>query len=1151
MPPRRSNKFNPFHIAEKANRVLNLVLIIMLLIILRVWHLSVVQYDSKVEESRKPQRRVVVEAARRATIRDRFNIPLALNKVQYNAAILYSQFRQIPSVVWKKSPDGKRIKILKRREYIAALSNVLGEELQLDAERLEDLIHAKASFYYQIPFIIKEDITEQEYYRLKMLEKDWLGIHVQRVPKRTYPMGRVAADIIGYMGAINRQEYEKIIQEMKELELFLTKREEGEDPPLPKGLKDHQQARRRLKDLQEKAYTVNDYVGKMGIEGRFEEELRGYQGKKSYYSDARGNFLRELPGSRNPLPGRRFLLSISAELQEYAEQLLIQNEQIREAQISNPDLAQQALACKQPWIKGGAIVAIDPYNGEVLALASHPRFDPNDFIASGNPEISSQKSANIARWFESDEYLGQVWDQKRPLEREYLNHHVKPNVCYDDALMMTWDNYLNFVLPQGSPLRESLRNLNNIKKAVELQQNIDALLAISGQDNLYWLFNQLYQSEEHKPYGKKMPANVKQTMEANLKKFSSQVAVIKRKIDPELDKLHQNYDKVLLVDICRLAVPGNLFSLELSQKMGEQTLASYRDASAAMATIGPVVRNMSKSLYHEFHFIPWRQENEKEFLKQKRAEEKIALRYPKPYIDYLDEIEQQMFLEFWNMHRWRLLLAFLQGASMEDDLRHYVDYFANWHWELSQGAHHEVPWRHAYDVLHESIANVSDSIAIQYFQTLRSFQELDRPLLGQYRHLRKSQGQQLEKHLAAAFYPMYGFGYGRSYAYRQAATQGSLFKLITAYEALVQRYRKLGGREPTIANLNPLEMVDVIQKNGKDIIVGYHADGKPIPQHYKGGRIPKSASGNLGKLDLLHALEVSSNPYFSLLAGDVLESPDDLAKAARLFSYGARTGIDLPAEIPGKIPDDLNENRTGLYSMAIGQHSLVVTPLQTAVMLSAIANGGNVVKPKIVTVTAGTQRSEDEENEQIPLPPRFVFQDSLALVGVDFPLFTAISSLEQKNLVKRMPTEVGRQLFMPDIIRSILLEGMHRVVAKLQQTGIGSLSRLYHDHPEAISDYLELKDQLAGKTSTSESMENIDLDLLHGTNKYTHVWFGGIVFDNTKDEQDKKTYLFRDSSGRPELVVVVYLRFGKYGKESAPVAAQVVKKWREIRSRHK
>ena len=151
-----------------------------------------------------------------------------------------------------------------------------------------------------------------------MLEKDWLGIQVRRIPKRDYPKGRVAADIIGYMGAINKQEYEKIIHEMKALENYIRLQETDEEQEPPQGIQDVTQARHRLKELQEHAYTINDYVGKTGIEGRFEQELRGYQGKKSFFSDARGNFLRELPGSRSS-SGERILLAISSELQEYAE----------------------------------------------------------------------------------------------------------------------------------------------------------------------------------------------------------------------------------------------------------------------------------------------------------------------------------------------------------------------------------------------------------------------------------------------------------------------------------------------------------------------------------------------------------------------------------------------------------------------------------------------------------------------------------------------------------------------------------------------------------------------------------------------------------------------------------------------------------------
>ena len=120
---------------------------------------------------------------------------------------------------------------------------------------------------------------------------------------------------------------------------------------------------------------------------------------------------------------------------------------------------------------------------------------------------------------------------------------------------------------------------------------------------------------------------------------------------------------------------------------------------------------------------------------------------------------------------------------------------------------------------------------------------------------------------------------------------------------------------------------------------------------------------------------------------------------------------------------------------------------------------------------------------------------------------------------------------MPKQLQKLLMEGTRRVVVKTYHSSLLQLSKIYHDYPEAISDYIDLKEELLGKTSTSESMEQIDLDVVEGTNLYNHVWFGGISYDHEE----------------PEIVVVVYLRFGGYGKEAAPVAAQIVKKWREIK----
>lgn len=1141
--------FQHHDIPTKANRILHFILIAMVLILVRIWHLSVIQYDKRMDESQKPQRKTVIEPAVRATIRDRFNIPLAINKISYQATLLYSQLRDIPSVIWEKDDAGKRIKIFKRKAYIQALAQLLAHELGLEAERVEDLIHAKASYYSQVPFVLKDDLTEREYYRLKALEKDWPGLHVRHMPKRHYPKGRVGADVIGYMGAINRQEYEKILHEMKALEDYIRERETAAEGEELADIEDTQQARRRLKDLEAKAYTVHDYVGKTGIEGVFEEQLRGFYGKKIFYADSKGNFLRELPGSRAPLSGHRMLLTLSGELQEYAEQLLAQNEEFRVVRKAKLGAVKQTvIAEKQPWIKGGAIVVMDPSTAEVLALASHPRFDPNDFILKGGKEEQREKRGQINRWFENDAYLAQLWDQQKPFERE--RYDDRDQQFYDEKLWMTWTNYLNFILPVGGSLRSSLDQISTIDQAVELQQLIDRLRILFPDYDLYALINAIYLGEKHIAFKQDLKGPKKHQLAASIQENQLLLQPIKKSLDAYFDAIPQNYDKVLLVDLCRMAVAGDRFTPALLQAKGKESLDVYHDQSGSLVALLAVVKEKAKQQHHDYAFKEWRRLEEKPFLKLKRDEEKAAKAYPKPYVDYLDHQENAMFKEFWETYAWDFLFAFLMGKpSVENEqLAPYLNEFCQWHDDVQRDHGHAQPWKQKYLSMQLTVQQLSPALAIEYLKTMRSFDEMNRPLLGRYRYLRHAKPPQ-EKHLAAAFYPAYGYGCGRSHAYRQATIQGSLFKLVTAYEALVQRFNKLGRKSLSAQELNPLVIVDQVYKQGNAYYVGYTEDGKPIPQLYKGGRLPRSlAHQHSGQVDLLRALEVSSNPYFSLLAGECLEHPDDLSQAAQLFSYGSRTGIELPAEIAGKVPNDLSTNRTGLYAMAIGQHSLVVTPLQTAVMLAAIANGGKVLKPKLVKLTAGRQPSKGED--QIVGLPSFPYQEPLSLVGIDFPLFSAVLHSDQKSLVNVVPTEVKRELFMPEVIRLILLKGLRAASQRTHQESLTSLTRLYKQHPEAIRQYTELKNQMLGKTSTSESVENIDLDLEDGTNIYTHVWFGSIIFPEKSDDHDKTAIILKDEFGEPELIVVVYLRYGGYGKEAAPLAAQIAKKWRELKSKH-
>lgn len=970
--------------ASKTNRVLGIFLLCFLAIILKVWHLEVIQREEKLLEAQKPQQRTILVRANRGTISDRFDIPMALNKICYNAAVYYGQIAQIPTIAWK----GQH-KTYARKEYIRELSSVLAKNLSLDAGRLEDLIHSKAALFPHVPFIIKADLSEEEHYRLRMLEKDWPGVYAEIASKRSYPLGKTACNLIGSMGAISQKEYSAIAQELCELQMAADLYELEES--------------NRLTELKEKAYAINDLIGKTGIESEFEEELRGFFGKKIFEVDQKGRFVREIAG-KEALPGKHLVLSISSELQQFAETLLSQDEKTRDGRSLGLDPADKTRKIqKQPWIKGGAIVALDPKTGEVLAMASYPRFDPNDFIKGGN-------AAN--RWLENERFIGALWDGTEVLARERGRK--------EETQQLSWEFYLDCVLPKEGPVRAAFNRIDDVKGAIQLQEDYEAML---------------YFTRAKLP----VPTDVQKRLDAiNL---SSQ-------------------DKAFAADLCRIAVYAPAFTDALIAQFGSMKLSAYRSLSQAFQRHEALVRKRAQEEFHRGAFREWREREQKAFLSEKRKEEKERKTYARPYIDYLDRKEKELFAEHWEEVRLSRL--------------------------------------------------VSPEFPEELIRTFRSFSQLTRPLLGKYKK------RQTEKDLAAAFYPAGGFGFSRSFAFESGVPQGSIFKLVTAYEALRQ------GKQ--------LTLIDELSQQG----VAYSVNRTLYPRFYKGGRLPRSASTSIGKIDLLGAIEQSSNPYFSLLAGDYFDDPEDLAKAAKLFGFGEKSGIDLPREKRGNIPSDLKTNRTGLYSTAIGQHTLLSTPLQTATMLAAIANGGKLLKPKIVKEIVGLH-----PNRQ-PLSAfaasSYFAKEELNAIGIPFPLFTALQPRNPIAAENEQPTEIKRLIPMDARIRNALLEGMDRVVSGPKGSARPSAIKALLSNPLLMRDYLALQHQMVGKTGTAELVCNFSANPSSPAQVYKYIWFGATSFTDTKHTD-------------PELVVVVFLRFGDAGKEAAPLAAQVIHKWREIKKK--
>jgi len=137
---------------------------------------------------------------------------------------------------------------------------------------------------------------------------------------------------------------------------------------------------RELRSKRYASYDGGDFIGKYGVEKSFESDLRGERGGRQVEVNARGQVVRVLD-TVPAVPGDNLYLTIDNRLQEKAETLL----------------AGQA----------GAIVAMDPNNGEILAMASAPSFDPNAFVEGMSQAQWKKLSSNPLRPLENKAIQGE------------------------------------------------------------------------------------------------------------------------------------------------------------------------------------------------------------------------------------------------------------------------------------------------------------------------------------------------------------------------------------------------------------------------------------------------------------------------------------------------------------------------------------------------------------------------------------------------------------------------------------------------------------------------------------------------------------------------------------------------------------------------
>lgn len=180
---------------------------------------------------------------------------------------------------------------------------------------------------------IRAHLTDEEVARFAAQRWRFPGTEIKARLFRIYPQGEVGAHIIGYIGRINQKEKERI--------------EESEAAA---------------------NYRGTDHIGKLGIEASYEELLHGTTGIEQMETSAGGRAVRRL-ATRPAQQGHSLQLSIDIRLQKLVEDMYGE--------------------------RRGALVAIDPRNGEVLALVSKPTFDPNLFVDGIDQESWDELNTSI------------------------------------------------------------------------------------------------------------------------------------------------------------------------------------------------------------------------------------------------------------------------------------------------------------------------------------------------------------------------------------------------------------------------------------------------------------------------------------------------------------------------------------------------------------------------------------------------------------------------------------------------------------------------------------------------------------------------------------------------------------------------------------
>ncbi|HEV8634202.1 MAG TPA: penicillin-binding protein 2 [Chloroflexota bacterium] len=272
----------------------------------QLWRLQVLRGEVYRDQADNNRFRLTRTDPPRGVIHDRNGLALARNRPSYAVAVVPADLPKAPEPLFRR----------------------LGRFIDASPAEIRAIVGQGEAEDRFRPIVVRSGVDADLAHRLQERNLELPGVQIVVEPVRDFVDGQLASHVVGYVARIDAEEHE------------------------------------RLKGDPERGYTVDDFVGKMGIELVREVDLRGQPGQKRAEVDSAGRELRVL-GVDRPRPGRNIVLTIDMPLQREITRLLL-------GELPRAEIA--------------SAVALDPRDGQVLALVHLPSFDNNIFARDASEE---------------------------------------------------------------------------------------------------------------------------------------------------------------------------------------------------------------------------------------------------------------------------------------------------------------------------------------------------------------------------------------------------------------------------------------------------------------------------------------------------------------------------------------------------------------------------------------------------------------------------------------------------------------------------------------------------------------------------------------------------------------------------------------------